>query len=106
MSDLGLTEREQQLIRRVLERHPEVESAKIFGSRAKGTATPSSDVDIAVWGRISTPLLAIIAGELDELPLPYLFDIQDYSGIRHLPLREHIDRAGKLFYTKPHLLNS
>jgi len=100
MSDLGLTEREENLIRGVLLRHPEVFGAKIFGSRAKGVSSPSSDVDMALWGRLSRPLLATIAGELEELPLPYLFDIQDYSEIQHSPLRDHIDRVGVTLYLK------
>ena len=42
----------------------------------------------------------MIAGELDELPLPYTFDAQAYDTIRHQPLREHIDRVGQSFYTQ------
>lgn len=102
MSGLGLTEREENLIRRVLERHPEVFGAKIFGSRAKGIARPNSDVDLALWGNLSRPLLATIAGELDELPLPYFFDIQDQGEIRHAPLRDHIERVGKVIYLSSH----
>lgn len=34
-------------------RHPCVESAVLFGSRVKGTARPSSDVDLALAGRVS-----------------------------------------------------
>ena len=102
MSGMGFTEREEELIREVLRRHPDVFQAKIFGSRAKGSFSPNSDVDMALWGRLSRPLLATIAGELEELPLPYLFDIQDYETILHEPLRDHIDRVGKLFYAKPH----
>ena len=86
------------MIRGVLSRHPEIVRAIIFGSRAKGVSGPNSDVDMALWGRLSERLLATIAGELEELPLPYLFDIHDYSKIRHEPLRDHIDRVGKLFY--------
>ena len=46
-----------------------------------------------------------IAAELDELPLPYRFDVQAYEAIRYQPLREHIDRVGKSFYarTEPRL---
>lgn len=38
--------------------------------------------------------------ELDELPLPYKFDVQLYDSIRHAPRREHIDRVGSPFYKK------
>jgi predicted nucleotidyltransferase len=94
----GLSDSEQELICGVLRRHDEVTEVKIFGSRAKGNFEPNSDIDLALWGNISLPVLATIAGELDELPLPYTFDVQVYETIRHQPLREHIDRAGRNFY--------
>lgn len=39
---------EQQNILAVLEKYPEINAAYIFGSVAKGTARPNSDLDIAV----------------------------------------------------------
>jgi len=98
MNGTGLTEREEDLIRGVFRQHPEVEEARLFGSRAKGTARPNSDVDLALWGPLSFTLMAHIAGELDELPLPYMFDVQAFEQIRYLPLRKHIQRVGKPFY--------
>lgn len=100
MNHFGLTESERELICAVLRRHGEVTEAKIFGSRAKGNSQPNSDIDLALWGKISASLVAAIAGELDELPLPYLFDVQAYENISHQPLREHIDRVGQSFYKK------
>ena len=100
MNGIGLTNSEQELIRDVLRRHAEVTQAKIFGSRAKGEFQPNSDVDLALWGPITFSTLAAITGELDELPLPYTFDVQVYDTIRHRPLREHIDRVGQSFYAK------
>jgi len=97
----GLTDSEQELIRAVLRHHAEVTEARIFGSRAKGNSQPGSDVDIALWGKLNDTMVAAIAGELDELPLPYTFDVQAYDTIRHQPLREHIDRVGRSFYTRP-----
>ena len=40
-------------IRSVLERHANIEKAIIFGSRAKGTYSEGSDIDIAVIGNLS-----------------------------------------------------
>lgn len=104
MNRFGLTNSEQELIRAVLRRHAEVTEAKIFGSRAKGNAQPNSDIDLALWGReIRFSELAAIAGELNELPLPYTFDVQAYDAIRHPPVREHIDRVGRSFYAREKL---
>jgi predicted nucleotidyltransferase len=90
----SLSAHERDLICGVLARHPSVTGALMFGSRAKGTATPSSDVDLALEG-IDDPLQAeAIASQLDELPLPYRFDVKALSAITHTPLLEHIARVG------------
>src|SRR5208282_2530191 len=100
MNSFGLTDAEQEMIHAVLRRHAEVTEVKIFGSRAKGNFQPNSDIDLALWGNLSVSAIAMIAGELDELPLPYTFDVQAYDAIRHQPLREHIDRVGQNFYSR------
>ena len=65
----------------------------LFGSRAKGTHSVRSDVD---------PLRAeALAAELDELPLPYRFEVQSFEHITHRPLREHIERVGIPLYPEP-----
>lgn len=93
-----LEPRELALIRAVLARHPAVRGALLFGSRAKGVAEPSSDVNLALEG-IDDPLLAAaISRELDELPLPYRFDVQALSALRHAPLLEHVARVGVRVY--------
>ena len=94
MTQLCLAPRELDLIRSVLTRHPAVTGAILFGSRAKGTAQPASDVDLALEG-VADPLQAeAIANELEELPLPYRFDVKALAAIRHRPLLEHIERVG------------
>ena len=49
--------------------HPEVTAAKVFGSRAKGINTPTSDVNLALWGNIDGLRAESNAAELNELPL-------------------------------------
>lgn len=44
--------------------------------------------------------LSAIAGELDELPLPYTFDVCAYRPLRHGRLREHIDRVGRCLFLR------
>ena len=89
-----LTPRELSLITAVFDRHPEVASAKLFGSRAKRTHTPRSDVDLAVWGDVDAIRAEAIAAELDELPLPYRFEVKPFELIKLRALREHIERVG------------
>ena len=90
---ITLTDREASLISSVLNLHPEVSQVKLFGSRAKGCHTPASDIDLALWG-VDALQAESIAAELDELPLPYRFDIKAFESIKQDSLREHIQRRG------------
>lgn len=94
----GLSEKEQELIQKVLSHHTEVKGAILFGSRAKGTASASSDIDLAIEG-LDSPLQAeAISSELEELPFPYRFDVKALSAIQSPSLREHIERVGLRIY--------
>lgn len=98
MTTPALSERELSLITGVMRRHPKVGCVKIFGSRAKGTHANHSDVDLALWGEVDALQAQAIAAELDELPLPYRFDVQAFSLIQLPALREHIERVGIQLY--------
>lgn len=100
MSLSGLNDSELEMIREVFRAHETVAEAKLFGSRAKGTHQPYSDIDLALWGTIDNSELGAILGELEELPLPYRFDVVLYDRISLVALRAHIDRVGKSIYQK------
>jgi uncharacterized protein len=93
-----LTSAELSLIRGVIECHPEVTGVILFGSRAKGTAKPSSDIDLALVGPRSALAAEAIASELDELPLPYRFDVVALAELPRGPLLDHIERVGIRIY--------
>jgi len=95
MHPTGLTEKEWELIRSVLSAYPELTQVKLFGSRAKGNAKPTSDIDLALFGEVDALQAQAIQAELEDLPLPYKFDVQSYESIQHAALREHIDRVGR-----------
>jgi type I restriction enzyme S subunit len=75
-----------------------VSKAVVFGSRAKGNHRNNSDVDIAVWG--SGLHLGKLSTVLDELSMPYKFDVVSYEKINNFALSEHIDRVGQVIYSK------
>ena len=89
---------ELELVRSVLRQHHEIESAILFGSRAKGIHSDRSDVDLALTGSLGALGAEAIAAELDELPLPYRFDVQALAAITHAPLLEQIERVGMVIY--------
>nr|WP_275541132.1 nucleotidyltransferase domain-containing protein [Clostridium tetani] len=80
----------------------EIEKAYIFGSRAKGNYKPESDIDIAIYGEnINLDILLKLNSILEEKsPMPYFFDIVDYSHLKHKELKEHIDRVGKVIFCR------
>jgi predicted nucleotidyltransferase len=97
----GLCEETIGKICGVLSRHPSVEKAVLYGSRAKGTFKPGSDIDLSLYGTaITTSELGDIDSELDELLLPYTFDLLIFEKLNHVELREHIERVGRLFYER------
>ncbi len=82
----------------IFQHHPEINKVVLFGSRAKGTSKPCSDIDLAVDGISNALQIESLALELDELPLPYKFDLKSFVGIQNVALKEHIDRVGIIIY--------
>ena len=83
----------------VFRRHPAITRVTLFGSRAKGTHKPNSDVDLAVAGEIDVLQSQEIASELDELPLPYRWDVVPFCSIKDTALRDHIKHVGVSLYS-------
>lgn len=99
----GLMDRDLKYIIEVLSSYPEVEEGLIFGSRALGNYKAGSDVDLSLKGKLSSSILTQISRRLnEEYPLPYFFDILDYTSISNDALIKHIDSYGKTIYHKDH----
>lgn len=95
----GLKEQVIQDIVNVLKRYSEVESAILYGSRAMGNFRPGSDIDLTLTGQALTyQVVARIEDEIDDLLLPYLFDISILSHIDNPNLVDHLNRVGITFY--------
>jgi len=102
VSDLnyGLKEETLSSIREVFRRYPELAEVIIYGSRAKGNYRPGSDIDLTLKGeRLNLRILNRIANELDDLLLPYSFDLSVYSQIENSDLIDHIQRVGQPLYS-------
>ena len=96
MHNTGLTEKDLFQLRSVLKKFPEIEQALIFGSRAKGTHKPGSDVDLALKGSELTPEAATRVSYLlnEETMMPYAFDVVQFETISSPELTDHINRVG------------
>ncbi|HEY8900757.1 MAG TPA: nucleotidyltransferase domain-containing protein [Chthoniobacterales bacterium] len=97
----GLTELTVQRINEVLSRFPEVESAVLFGSRAKGVHRRGSDVDLALRGNdLDWRLPGRIDDALDEMLLPYRFSLILWNDRTDPEVDAHIRRVGVPLYRR------
>jgi type I restriction enzyme R subunit len=96
----GLSTDDIDAIRSAFAEFPEIESVVLYGSRAKGNFRPGSDIDLTlhVAPDHSDRLLLRVMGRLDDLDLPYGFDVSIYHHIDNDSLKEHIQRVGIEFY--------
>jgi len=97
----GLKDKTIERIHSVFAQHPEVEEAMLYGSRAKGNFKPGSDIDLALKGDgLNLSVINAIGTRIDDLLLPYTFDISIFHKISNPDLIEHINRVGIVFYKK------
>jgi predicted nucleotidyltransferase len=95
----GLKESTIDQINTVFAQFPQVESAILYGSRAKGNYKPGSDIDLTLTGdKVDLSLIHKMELKLDDLLLPYTIELSAYRHISNPDLVDHIDRVGKLFY--------
>lgn len=88
-------------IRTVFAKYSELEKVLMYGSRAMGSFKPASDIDLALIGKnIDLSLQNKIELELDDLMLPYKFDISVFQKISNPKLLDHINRVGRGIYAK------
>lgn len=100
-ADHGLPPATFTLINGVLTQFSEVERAVLFGSRAKGTHKPGSDIDLALTGEtLDWRIIGRIYDELDDLFLPYSFSLIQLNGDTDTDVAAHIERVGITLYKR------
>jgi len=85
----GLSAKDLSIIKTTIASFEGVESATLFGSRAKGNYKIGSDIDIAIKLKQATtntltsnPINLIHDKLEEETPLPYFFDVINYHTIK------------------------
>ncbi len=97
----GLTDGTLAEIQAVLAKFPDVETALLYGSRAKGNHRPGSDIDLTLIGAgLTSKILGQIQSELEDGYLPYSFDLSLLNQITQPDLLDHIRREGVVLYQK------
>ncbi|TLU83859.1 MAG: nucleotidyltransferase domain-containing protein [Chlorobium sp.] len=98
----GLEESTISQINAVISRYRQVERAVLYGSRAKGNYKEGSDIDLTLIGGddLDLKVLFRIMDDIDDLLLPYSFDISLFRSITDPDVLDHIDRVGAVLYEK------
>jgi predicted nucleotidyltransferase len=97
----GLSESDIDQILSTVTKQKRISKIILFGSRAKGSYTPGSDIDLALSGAnlVTDDLLDTLVN-LDELNLPYKFDLILLERIKEQDLLDHINRVGIILFDK------
>lgn len=73
----------------------DVEHLYLFGSYAKGTAQPNSDIDFILKGVKDIDSITLRTNEIETLKR---IDLFDYDNIKNPILKESMDKYGKIIY--------
>lgn len=98
----GLSLKSGSIITSIFAQYPEILKVVIYGSRAKGTYRKGSDIDMSIFddGSMSRSSFLNIVNDFEESLLPYLVDLSLFRDLKNEDLIAHINRVGKIIYTK------
>ncbi|MBC3862501.1 nucleotidyltransferase domain-containing protein [Undibacterium jejuense] len=79
--DIDVTAEQWAIIASILQRHVPNDTVWAFGSRAKHTAKPYSDLDLVIESKagLSLSLIAALEHDFSESDLPFKVDIADWA---------------------------
>ena len=100
----GLSAGTVERIAGVLAQFSEVEKAVLFGSRAKSTHKPGSDIDLSLVGEaLDWRTVGKIYDALDDLLLPYRFSLILFDRSTDPDVAAHIARVGVPLFQREHV---
>lgn len=95
----GLPEKALENMCKIFARHPEIDQAILYGSRAMGNFKPGSDIDLTLIGeKVDLNLLLQVDNEIDDLLLPWMVDLSIFHNLENTELINHIETAGITIY--------
>ena len=100
----GLTTEDLKALNATFAKSEHIERVVLYGSRAKGNFKPFSDVDITLFGsELTQSDLSQLLVDIDDLLLPYQFDVSLFKTLKNQDLIAHIERVGIEIYNKNNL---
>ena len=104
MAETSIRPRQVDLIRSILCPFAErIERAAIFGSHATGRARANSDIDLVLYGSLSTGDVDRLWTIFHESALSVAVDVVAYNEALYPPLKRHIDAVAKTLFTREQL---
>jgi len=101
MSSFGLDADDTATIVSILSTHPEIESAVVYGSRAKGNFKSGSDIDLVLTGTHLTDQIVLdVCAELRDSNVPLMVDIFAENELNDENLKREIDTTKQVFYVR------
>jgi predicted nucleotidyltransferase len=99
VNSLGLSDSQLNLTKNIFAQYKNIEKVVVFGSRAKGSFKQYSDIDLALFGDLTSLDAESVKLDLEELPLIYKFDVLAYNELKNQALKEHVNRVGIEIYS-------
>ena len=102
--NFGLRDSDITFMDALFRQHTDIEQVWVYGSRAKGTNKPGSDVDLALIGPdVQRETVRHIHFVLEEdSPMPFFFDVLYWNPLANQKLKDEIERTAKVLYQRPH----
>ena len=99
MKPVALRNKDLVVLRAACRRFPAVREVRVFGSRATGTASRASDLDLAISAPDATTAEWLdLCDALETAPLIYELDLVHSERLINEPLKEKIARDGVTVY--------
>ena len=101
MNTFGLDTDDREAIRSILAAHAEIETAILYGSRARSDFKPGSDIDLVLTGKKLTDQVVLeVCAELRNSNVPYMCDVIAENEIQDEDLKREIETTGQCFYVQ------
>lgn len=99
--NFGLKDRHFHAVLDILRSQKKVEKIVLFGSRARGTYSPESDVDICLFGdALDLTDQADLIATMEDLTIPQQVDLLLHHRIKEKALLDHIRKEGKVLFDR------
>ena len=95
----GLSVGEMKIIEDTLRDYrSDITRVGIFGSRANGTYKDYSDIDLVLYGDVTSEIVEHIYTLFDESNIGIHVDVLGYNTINYPPLKRQVDESAKTLF--------